>query len=97
MVSPPEAPNPRTIKPRRRRSPSQKAEWIIRQMETRGLALHMQHRWFGAHWFLSNGENVDTEVAALTIKDSRIVDVDSALFAGEPGQTWRYAGGDRRR
>jgi hypothetical protein len=54
----------------------------------------MQHRWFGAHWFLSNGENVDTEIAELVIKDPRVAAVGDGVFEGEPGQTWRYADRD---
>jgi hypothetical protein len=70
------------------------ADQIICRMEVSGYALHMQHRWHGAHWFLSNNEKVDAEIAELIIKDPRVAAVGDSLFEGEPGQTWRYAGGD---
>jgi hypothetical protein len=63
-------------------------------MEVKGLVLHLQHRWYGPHWFLSDGTHLDREVAETIIKDRRVASVGDALFADTPGQTWRFAGSD---
>jgi hypothetical protein len=69
-----------------------KADQIVTAMQIRGLALHLQDRWYGAHWWLNDGTHLDSEIAEAVVKDARIVAVgDSLLPDHARGQTWRYA------
>lgn len=86
---------PTTAKPPRPRHDQfiwKQADNIVSQMETKGLALHMDHRWYGTNWFLSNGQRVDPEIAEAVTKDPRIVPVGDSLFPNlARSQTWRFA------
>jgi hypothetical protein len=57
----------------------------------RGKSLHLEYRSGGRPcWSLSNGRAVSAEVAAILTRNASVVPVGDALFAGIPGQTWRY-------
>jgi hypothetical protein len=60
----------------------------------RGEALHLEHRWHGAFWWLSGGRRLTDDVARTVIADPNVVSVDTALFDGMRPQTWRYAGAE---
>jgi hypothetical protein len=73
------------------------ADRVITKMEIKGLALHMQHFWYGPCWFFSNGERLDAEIAEAVIEDPRIVGIGDSLFPGRiRGQTWRFTPLGRR-
>jgi hypothetical protein len=53
-----------------------------------GNALHYSS---GGRWTLSDGSTVHPDVAAMLVKDARVVDVGDSLFPGlTPSQTYRY-------
>jgi hypothetical protein len=68
------------------------ADKIVCRMEVKGFTLHLHYRWYGAHWFLSDGRHIETEIAEAVAKDPRVVAVGDSLFDDAAGQTWRYAG-----
>ena len=55
-----------------------------------GCDLHLEYRWFGPHWCLSNGRRVDPEVARVVVQDIDVVPTGDSLFSNVPGQTWRF-------
>jgi hypothetical protein len=68
------------------------AERFVCKMEVHGLYLHLQYRWYGPHWFLSDGTHIEPEIAEAVSKDRRVEAVGGRLFAGMQGQTWRWVG-----
>ena len=58
----------------------------------KGRVLHLQYRWYGADWRLSDGSRVDSAVARIVTKSKNVASVGDALFAGAPAQSWRYVG-----
>jgi hypothetical protein len=66
------------------------AAQVIGQMRDGGATLHLSHS-PRPHWRLSSGEFVTDEVARAVIALPAVVDVGDALFAGELGQTFRFA------
>jgi ABC-type lipopolysaccharide export system ATPase subunit len=86
----------RTIVDLRRRVRKQdqiaiKAAATIRAM-LHGQSLHLHHDRQQTVWWLSGGERIDADVAALVISNPSIVSVGDALplGIGAPAQTWRY-------
>lgn len=69
---------------------------VINAMKKKGRTLHLQHRWFGPEWRLSDGTRVESKVAQTVIKNPDVVSVGDALpFGGNvPAETWRYAEGE---
>ena len=56
----------------------------------KGESLHLQYSAGRPLWSLSGGSGVSAEVAAILTKSTSVVAVGDSLFAGEPGQTWRF-------
>ena len=52
------------------------ADKVVCRMEVRGLALHLQYRWYGSHWFLSDGTHV--AASAKQLLHTRLADFASA-------------------
>jgi len=50
-----------------------------------GQSLHLQHRDGRPLWSLSDGRSVTADVAALVIRDARVVPADAAHFSDLPG------------
>jgi hypothetical protein len=63
-------------------------------MRRDGLSLHLERRPGGDTWSLSDGTLIAAAVAAQVIENPLIVNCGGALFAGIPGQTYRYVNGD---
>lgn len=64
---------------------------ILELMQRRGVTLHLDQSGTRPVWWLSTGERVDEQVAALLVGRPSIVGVGDALIAGVPSQTYRYA------
>lgn len=65
-------------------------EAVINAMRKKGRTLHLQYRWYGADWRLSDGSSVDPDVARIVTRNKNVASVGDALFAGTPAQTWRF-------
>ena len=65
-------------------------EAVINAMRKKGRTLHLQLRWYGEDWRLSDGSGVDPEVARIVTRSKNVASVGDSLFAGTPAQTWRY-------
>ena len=52
------------------------ADKVVCRMEVRGLALHLQYRWYGSHWFLSDRTHV--AASAKQLLHTRLADFASA-------------------
>ena len=65
------------------------AEAVLARMRE-GRDLHLQFRWYGPDWRLSDGRPVDPKVAQLVTQNPAVVSIGDALFANAPAQTWRY-------
>jgi hypothetical protein len=63
---------------------------VINAMCKKGRTLHLQYRWYGEDWCLSDGTVVDPDVARIVTRNKNVADVGDALFAGLPVQTWRF-------
>jgi len=55
----------------------------------KGAQLRLQYQNGHPSWSL-DGKSVSADVAAILIRDARVVPADAALFSDLPGQTWRY-------
>lgn len=64
---------------------------ILEVMRCRGVLLHFDQSGRPPRWWLSNGQQVDEQTAAVLITRHEVVSVGDALFAGAPSQTYRYA------
>jgi hypothetical protein len=64
-------------------------ERVLRAMRS-GESLHLEYRSGAPAWSLSGGRIVHANIAAIVIADVSVVPVGAALFAGMPGQTWRF-------
>jgi hypothetical protein len=65
------------------------AQRVLSEMK-RGASLHLRHTPRGPEWTLSSGRSVKTSVAKMVTCSASVVAVGDALFAGVPGQTWRW-------
>jgi hypothetical protein len=64
---------------------------VLGRMRCEGLTLHLQHQAGQPSWFLSTGENVTRDLAALIINNPNIAPADFGLFPNlVPGQTWEF-------
>jgi hypothetical protein len=69
---------------------------VIYAMRRDGLSLHLERRPRGDCWTLSDGTLIPSTVAVQVIENPSIISCGGALFAGIPGQTYRYINGDDR-
>jgi hypothetical protein len=67
----------------------ERAQLVLDEMQ-RGCALRLMQTPTGPHWALSNGRQVSDSVAKLIIASSSVIDCGDALFAGHPGQVFRW-------
>ena len=65
------------------------AATVLERMRKR-CDLHLQFRWYGLDWRLSDGRPVDPAVAQIVTQNPAVVSVGDALFANTPAQTWRH-------
>jgi ABC-type taurine transport system ATPase subunit len=63
---------------------------VLKAMQRDGCALHCELAETGQLWWLSNGQRVRSNVARIVVINPNIVNVDTALFAGAPAQTYRW-------
>jgi hypothetical protein len=63
---------------------------VINALKKKGRTLHLQHRWFGPEWRLSDGTVVDPEVARIVTRSKSVASVGDSLFGDALAQTWRY-------
>jgi hypothetical protein len=61
------------------------------ELMRRGACLHFDQSGRRPRYWLSTGQQIDEETAALLVKHRSVVSVGDALFAGTPAQTYRYA------
>jgi hypothetical protein len=54
-----------------------------------GERLYLQSRQGRPLWSLEYGQVVDPAAAAILLRNADVEAIDSGLFPGEPGQTWR--------
>jgi hypothetical protein len=65
------------------------AELVLQAMRS-GVALHLQFTRSGPVWTLTTGQQVNDTVAKLVTTSASVVSVDTALFQGCLGQSWRW-------
>jgi hypothetical protein len=72
-----------------------RAELVLAAMKN-GAALHLQLTQGGPVWTLTTGQQVTDSVARLAITSASVVGIDTGLFQGCLGQSWRWWSDDDR-